>query len=92
MSFPLLTGLLTLSLLLADKHCVPAVAQTVSPPTIAASVPTPRLLTSAEQTARYLPQLKGKRIGVMVNQTSRGGRSHLVDTLTAQGITVSAIV
>ncbi|QEH41535.1 exo-beta-N-acetylmuramidase NamZ domain-containing protein [Chitinophaga sp. XS-30] len=39
------------------------------------------LLTGADRTDVYLPLLKGKRVGMLVNQTSIIGSSHLVDSL-----------
>ncbi|GAB2703611.1 hypothetical protein GCM10011495_22830 [Hymenobacter frigidus] len=41
--------------------------------------------------ASYLPQLKGKRVGLVINQTSRVGATFLVDTLRARGVNVTAI-
>ncbi len=45
----------------------------------------------AEQMGLYLPALRGKRVGLVVNQTSRVGKTHLVDTLKAIGITINVI-
>ncbi|PQJ53445.1 exo-beta-N-acetylmuramidase NamZ family protein [Psychrosphaera saromensis] len=45
----------------------------------------------AEQTATYFPLLKGKRIGVVVNQTSRVKDMHLVDLLNKNGFDVKTI-
>jgi len=44
------------------------------------------LRTGADRTEAYLPLLKGKRITLVVNQTSRIGETHLLDTLCALGI------
>lgn len=49
------------------------------------------LLTGAEQTEKYLPMLKGKRIGLLANQTSQIGNTHLVDSLLKLGIQVVKI-
>lgn len=49
------------------------------------------LLTGAEQPERYLPLLAGKRVGLLVNQTSRVGEQHLVDFLLAQQVKVVGI-
>ncbi|MBK7437572.1 MAG: DUF1343 domain-containing protein [Saprospiraceae bacterium] len=38
-----------------------------------------------------LPELQGKRVGLVVNQTSIIGHTHLVDTLLSQGITINKI-
>ena len=44
--------------------------------------------TGAEQTHLYLDLLKGKRVGVLANQTSIIGKSHLVDSLQNLGINI----
>lgn len=48
-------------------------------------------IPGAAQSERYLPLLKGKKVGLVVNQTSMNGNKHLVDFLLAQKIQVSAI-
>src|SRR4051794_11241815 len=40
-----------------------------------------QLKTGAEQTDKYLPYLRGKRVAMLVNQTSIIGKTHLVDSL-----------
>lgn len=47
-----------------------------------------KLKTGAEQTEKYLPYLKGKRIGILGNQTSVIGKTHLVDSLQALGVNI----
>ena len=49
------------------------------------------LITGADQTSTYLGYLQGKRIGVLVNQTSIIGRTPLVDSLVALGVNVVRI-
>jgi uncharacterized protein YbbC (DUF1343 family) len=44
--------------------------------------------TGAEQTEKYIPYLKGKRIGMLANQTSVIGSKHLVDSFKTLGISV----
>ncbi|MDB5229916.1 MAG: hypothetical protein JWN76_721 [Chitinophagaceae bacterium] len=44
--------------------------------------------TGAEQTGKYLPYLKGKRIGILGNQTSIIGKRHLVESLKSLGINI----
>ena len=44
--------------------------------------------TGAEQTDKYLPLLKGKRIAIMANQTSMVGKTHLVDSLKTLGVKI----
>ncbi|RYF85456.1 MAG: DUF1343 domain-containing protein, partial [Chitinophagaceae bacterium] len=44
--------------------------------------------TGAEQTDKYLPLLKGKRIAILGNQTSVIGKTHLVDSLKSLGVTI----
>ncbi len=47
--------------------------------------------TGAEQTARYLPLLKGKRVGMVVNPTSILGKVTLVDSLLKRGVNIVKI-
>lgn len=44
--------------------------------------------TGAEQTAKYFPYLKNKRVAILANQTSIIGKKHLVDSLIAASINV----
>jgi uncharacterized protein YbbC (DUF1343 family) len=44
--------------------------------------------TGAEQTEKYLPYLKGKRVAIMANQTSIIGNTHLVDSLKKLGVNI----
>lgn len=52
---------------------------------------TTKIVCGAERTKEYLPLLKGKRVALLVNQTSILGNTHLVDTLLASGITIQKI-
>jgi uncharacterized protein YbbC (DUF1343 family) len=47
--------------------------------------------TGAEQTSLYLPLLKDKKIGLIVNPTSVIGKTHLVDSLKGLGINIRKI-
>lgn len=49
------------------------------------------LLTGADRTDVYLPLLKGKRVGMLVNQTSIIGSSHLVDSLLKRDVKIVKI-
>src|SRR6187402_3059792 len=44
--------------------------------------------TGAEQTSKYLPLLRGKRIAIMANQTSVIAKTHLVDSLKILGVNI----
>ncbi|HLO81689.1 MAG TPA: DUF1343 domain-containing protein, partial [Chitinophagaceae bacterium] len=46
------------------------------------------LKTGAEQTEKYLPRLKGKRVAMLANQTSIIGKTHLVDSLKKLGVNI----
>lgn len=46
------------------------------------------ILTGAEQTDKYLPFLKGKRVAIMANQTTIIGKKHLVDSLQTLGVNI----
>lgn len=48
-------------------------------------------ITGADQVSVYLPYLKGKRIGMLVNPTSIIGKTPSVDSLTALGVTITRI-
>lgn len=50
-----------------------------------------KIITGAEQTELLLPMLEGKRIALVVNQTSLVGETHLLDTLLASGIQVKKV-
>lgn len=49
------------------------------------------VVTGAEQTEAYVPMLKGKRVGVVCNQTATIGNMLLVDSLLKLGIKVEKI-
>jgi uncharacterized protein YbbC (DUF1343 family) len=44
--------------------------------------------TGAEQTEKYLPYLKGKRVAILANLTSIIGKTHLVDSLQTLGVNI----
>ena len=44
--------------------------------------------TGAEQTEKYLPYLKGKRVAILANLTTIIGKTHLVDSLNKLGINI----
>ena len=46
------------------------------------------IITGAEQTDKYVPYLKGKRVAILANQTSIIGKTHLVDSLSRLGIKI----
>src|SRR4051812_49109407 len=46
------------------------------------------LKTGSEQTEKYLPELKGKRVAILGNQTSVIGHRNLVDTLKTLGVNI----
>lgn len=47
--------------------------------------------TGAEQTGKYLPLLKGKRVAIVANQTSVIGKVSLVDSLKSSGVNIVKI-
>lgn len=47
-----------------------------------------RIITGADQTEKYLPLLKGKRVAILANPTTIIGKKHLVDSLQARGINI----
>ena len=49
------------------------------------------IIPGAERTELYLDKLKSKNIGLVVNQTSMIGNTHLVDSLLALNVSISRI-
>ena len=47
--------------------------------------------TGAEQTELYMSKLQGKRVGLIANQTSIIGKTHLADSLISRGINIVKI-
>ncbi|TCD04432.1 DUF1343 domain-containing protein [Pedobacter frigidisoli] len=52
---------------------------------------TTKIKTGAEQTEKYLPLLKGKRVGMVVNNTSIIGKQTSVDSLLKRGVKIEKI-
>jgi len=50
-----------------------------------------KVVTGAEQLSEYLPDIENHKVGLIVNQTSIVGGSHLVDLLLSKGIQVKKI-
>ena len=46
------------------------------------------IITGADQTEKYLPLLKGKRVALLANPTTIIGKKHLVDSLITRGINI----
>ncbi len=51
----------------------------------------PKVSVGAEQLNQLLPMLKGKRVGLVVNNTSLVGKTHLADTLVSRKVPVKRI-
>ncbi len=60
-------------------------------PSVQANEANNSLVVGAQQYAKYLPQLKSKRVGLVVNQTSMVGQTHLVDALLTKNINITKI-
>ncbi|MES2691364.1 MAG: DUF1343 domain-containing protein [Bacteroidota bacterium] len=52
---------------------------------------TAQIITGAQQINAYLPLLNGKKVGLIVNQTSVINGTHLVDSLQKLGVSITAI-
>lgn len=50
------------------------------------NIPQEKIICGAEQCEAYFPLLKDKKFALVVNQTSRIGETHLVDSLCAAGL------
>lgn len=64
-----------------------SVAETPAPQSVQAK----KIITGADQVSTYLPYLKGKRIGMVVNQTSIIGSKPSVDSLVSLGVNIVSI-
>lgn len=51
----------------------------------------PKIKVGADQTELYMPLLKGKKIGMVVNPTSLIFKTHLVDSLLSSGIKIKCV-
>jgi uncharacterized protein YbbC (DUF1343 family) len=49
------------------------------------------IITGADQTEKYLPYLKGKRVGLVANQSSIIGSNSVVDSLVSLGINITKV-
>ncbi|WP_374165144.1 exo-beta-N-acetylmuramidase NamZ domain-containing protein [Arcticibacter sp. MXS-1] len=49
------------------------------------------IMTGAQQTEKYFPYLKGKKVGMVVNQTSVIGSTHTIDSLRKRKINIVKI-
>ena len=56
-----------------------------------AATPSGEVLVGAADTAAYFPLLRGRRVAVLANQTSRVGDVHLVDLLHRSGMRLTGI-
>ena len=73
---------------------IPVLALSLSsqqPKSNSKSEPAGSIITGADQTELYLPLLKGKRVGMLVNQTSIIGNKLSVDSLLSHGIDIKMI-
>lgn len=69
----------------------PAPAPTPSATTTSVEIVKKSLRLGTEKTEEYLPLLKGKSVGIIANQTSTIGTTHLVDSLVALGVNVQSV-
>jgi uncharacterized protein YbbC (DUF1343 family) len=49
------------------------------------------LKVGAEQFELYLPKLRGKNVGLVINHSAMVGNSHLADTLRARGVNIKKV-
>ena len=87
----LMFSLLTAALSACGNHTTPAAPAEFPKKAVTRKIVAPAIRTGAEQTENYLPYLKNKRIGMVVNQTSIIGKQTLVDSLLKAGVKISRI-
>lgn len=78
----LLSITLLFLVMISSLHC------SAQQPSAANRPNSPSLKTGADQTEKYLPYLKGKRVAILANQTSIIGERHLVDSLQSRGVNI----
>ena len=77
----------SLLLMLVFSHCMNSNHLTTQQDVAAKEA----IKTGAEQTDKYLPYLRGKRVAILANQTSVIGKTHLVDSLQSLGIQITKV-
>ncbi|OAQ39897.1 hypothetical protein A5893_10045 [Pedobacter psychrophilus] len=85
--------LLTMPLLIACNGCNTVKIETPKSNKEATSVKyiETKILTGADQAQKYLSILKGKKVGLVINQTAEINSVNLADTLKSLGINIEAI-
>lgn len=83
--------LLPIVALVSCNSCSARVTNPVATENSAVQTSDSEILTGADQTGKYLPLLKGKRVGLVINQTAEINNVPLVDTLKSLNIDVKAI-
>lgn len=91
MQIKLMSNLLLLVFLFLQ--CTPSPEKTVTPSAMEVQKDTliQALSVGAENIEVYLPLIKGKKVALVVNQTSRLGTSHVVDSLLQLGVAIQNI-
>lgn len=83
------TSLLISTIAAIIGFCTPSKpAQKAPPPGAVTNEYDQNIKTGAEQTEKYLPLLKGKRVGILGNPTTVIGKTHLVDSLQKSGVQI----
>lgn len=90
------TLLFLFSFLLTITKCSDApdqarASKTLDIPRVINKKPPLQIQMGADQITQYLPLLKEKRVGLVVNQTSMIGKKHLVDSLLTLGVNLKLI-
>jgi uncharacterized protein YbbC (DUF1343 family) len=84
----LIVAVITAFKIPVHKQPLVSIAQNRADPIAVAFVPKDTILTGADQTEKYVPYLKGKRVAILANQTSIIGPRHMVDSLQSLGVNI----
>lgn len=76
-------------LIVALTLCISCNSQKQSPNQV--TVANGQIKTGADQTEKYLPYLKGKRVAILANLTTIIGKTHLVDSLKTLGVNIAKV-
>ncbi len=84
----LIVAVITAFKILVREQPLVSIVGNHADPKAVAVVPKDTIKTGADQTEKYVPYLKGKRVAILANQTSIIGHRHMVDTLQSLGVNI----
>lgn len=90
LGFLILFGSLNSNCVSSSSHKSPLIIDTLDV-VVKSKVVARKPVTAADQTSEYLGYIKGKRVGILINQTSIIGSKPIVDSLVSLGVNIVRI-